>query len=119
MSVIMAGQPAGLQRNFGCKIGKMCDSRAKETSEHILMDCPALRYNRDFCIRYILFAMPNAMKHDYHVLDSTHRFQFLISGFNGSFTIEWIELYRRILIWVQELYTQRSRIYDQMESLPC
>ena len=117
-SVLMSGQPMGIQRNLNSKICILCDEGAKDTPEHILFKCSSLDSIRSVLMQNIINEMPYAMKRDFLTLNSFRKLQFLLSGFNCKFTIEWINLYRRVLLWVQELYAQRSKIYDNIEGTP-
>ena len=117
MSVLMACQPVNLQRNFNNKICKMCHERARDTPEHILLNCLSLESKRATLLQNIIDEMPYAMKRDFSRFDSYRKVQFLLSGFNCKFNIEWLNMYRGVLVWVQELYSQRSQLYDNIDEI--
>ena len=81
------------------------------------MVCPALQATRFIVPGQIEKEMPIAMRDDFNKLDSKNKLQFLLSGFNCKFNIEWISIYRAVLMWVNELYSQRCILYDNLESL--
>ena len=112
MSVLMGGQPAALQCNIGCQICGICGLRDRDGPEHILFSCPSLTNTRNILMQPILQAMPNAMREDFLCLDNFNKTQFLVSGMNCNFTIEWISIYKRILIWINEMYAERKKIYE-------
>ena len=70
ISTLMAGQPRSLQRNLNNKSCKMCSEGAKDTPEHVLMNCPSLSSNRAILLQHVVDEMPYAMKRDFAQFDS-------------------------------------------------
>ena len=55
------------------------------------------------------------MRANFLEFDDYGKLKFLISGLQCNFTIEWVTIYKKILIWVNEMYTERKKIYDDTE----
>ena len=60
--------------------------------------------------------MPKAMLEDFSKLRDYDKTDFLLSGLKCNVTIEWVNLYKKILIWVHELYSERKRIYVNIDA---
>ena len=81
-------------------------------AEHILFNCETLISNRGRQYRCIIESMPYAMKQNFEEFDNFNKAAFLLSGLRCDFTIEWVSLYKKILIWVHETYAERKKIYE-------
>ena len=112
LSVMMGGQPKGLQRNFNSKKCKLCQGYDSEDLEHILLKCPRLSEIRTAVTTNLLDSMPPAMTLEFESFNNRERLKYLFSGFGGQLISEWLPLYSATVEFVYQVYRERASAYD-------
>lgn len=98
----------GLLRNEGRGVAcHLCDAWAHADAVHVLFACDSLAPVRAEFWENVLREMPIPMA-DYvsTQLNSADKTQFLLSGFNCSYTPEWLNLYAVVAMFVLNLFNK-------------
>ena len=118
VSVLMGGQPKGLQCNLQFKICKLCDTRTADSPQHILLECDALKATRDPKMEDILICLPRGMQNSIDAMDIREKFVFLASGLKcDSFIEEWSYILIKVCNFVYDIYVIRKSQYDMLETM--
>ena len=108
VSVLMGGQPKGLQCNFDNVLCQLCTDRVGDNSYHILFDCTALCEDRNAVLLSLNQSMPAAMLQCYSRLSKYEKMKFLLSGMPNEFA----QVMKCIANYVFVLYQKRKELYD-------
>ena len=117
MSVVMGSEPIKLHCNFDSKYCGLCQSRTIESVLHILFGCKELGVVRFSLLNNIIESMPDAMRDSFCNMIAEDKVIFLLSAMHCKYTKEWSNLYRNIVIFVDEMYNERSVKYKALEML--
>ena len=113
LSLLIGGQPPGLQRNFNSSRCGLCqNSMEKEDPCHVLFSCPALEGQRNRTWQRVLQSMPPAMVRQQLGVSNREKTEFLLSCLNNTVTTEWHEIYMNIIVFIHDIYKERARLYD-------
>lgn len=85
----------------------LCGDFNADTVPHLLFVCGNLSTLRNDLWRNVVDNMPEQMALHVAKLNVENKTRFLLSGFNGSFTVEWIEVYGAAAVFVHRLYKKR------------
>ena len=113
VAVLLGSQPKGMQRNFKTKICQLCG--IIESPKHILFECESLSRVRTQLWNNILHVMPTGMVNDINALGADDKTSFFLSGmWSYDFIQEWADIYHQIAIFIDAMYQERRKIYDEM-----
>ena len=82
---------------------------------HILFGCPELGIVRFPLLENIRKSMPTAMCEHFDNLLVEDRLIFLLSAMHCSYTREWTNVYRDIVIFVDKMYQSRYKKYEAID----
>ena len=111
MSILLGGQPKGIQCNFECIYCRLCANYRKESPTHVLFECPALQETRDSTWPGLLRSMPNAMSESIQSKNNDEKAKLLLSCYGGSYIPEWNHVYANTAKMVHLMYKQRHSMY--------
>ena len=115
MAIVMGGQPISLQRNFGSSKCNLCHVNSKDDPSHLMFECSQLSEIRQAKIQQIYAHMPVAMVENILQMNVCQKTLFILSPLRSSYTPEWNDIYVSIASMVFAIYTERAKIYDQMD----
>ena len=115
MSILMGSEPIKLHCNFKSKLCGLCGSISIESVLHILFGCPELGIVRFPLLENIRKSMPTAMCEHFDNLIVEDRLIFLLSAMHCSYTREWTNVYRDIVIFVDKMYQSRYKKYEAID----
>ena len=78
VSILMNGQPKGMQCNFNSDICKLCDARCRDNPRHIMFECEALSNFREPIYQCIIQSMPLPMLQGYIEMTTDGKVKFLL-----------------------------------------
>ena len=110
MSILLGGQPKGIQCNFESDYCRLCANYMKESPTHVLFECPALQETRDSTWPGLLQSMPNAMSESMTSSNNEERTKQMLSCYGGHIP-EWNHIYSNTAKMVYLMYKQRHSIY--------
>lgn len=117
MSVLIGGQPCGMQRNFGATSCAVCHMTVRESAEHILFQCPALATQREVLWGKVLGCMPPALSDDIKKSNNQIKTQLVLSGLREAYIPEWWDIYESICGFVYGMYEDRMLKYDDLQTI--
>ena len=91
----------------GSKICKLCDLYETETVSHLLFSCTKFTVLRATQWAEVLNSMPDQMAQHVLTLNSRDKVIFLMSGFNGNYTVEWLDIYEVVCNFISRIYMAR------------
>ena len=115
ITVLMGGQPSGMQCNFGQKRCMLCDILSTDKPDHVLFECAELEEKRCLLWPQVIVCMPPGMTIDMECYNNARKTQYLISCLHSSFINEWSLLYEKVADFVHSMYAHRKRKYDAMQ----
>lgn len=111
VSVLMNGQPKGLQCNFGSSLCKLCISRVRESPVHIILECDALQDVREPMSIAMCQYMPLAMRQCYIDMPKDEKIRFMLSGMSREF----FDIMKCVASFIYAVYKKRKELYDELE----
>ena len=108
VSILMGGQPKGLQCNFDSNVCGLCVERDRDDSAHILFVCDALQEERDVLTQQLINSMPVPMLSSYCDLSNVGKLKFMVSGAAREFP----SVMKCIANYIYALYQKRKLLYD-------
>ena len=114
MSLLMGGQPSGMQRNLSRSKCALCESHSADTPHHVLFICEALGWIRDVKWENVCEKMPNALLHDIRCMSPSDKTEMLLSCFGGTYTSEWQDMYAEVVKFIYYMYKARCNAYDNL-----
>lgn len=85
----------------------LCTSYEAETLPHFLCSCSSFAVTRQRLMNHVFEVMPLPMRQYINELNEVDRTCFVLSGFNVTFTFEWLRLYEAVSNLVYGLYLER------------
>ena len=111
MSVLMGGQPGGMQHNFKRRSCALCHLAAPDSPTHVLFECPEISGKRTELWGSVTNSMPSALSSDIDNLNNKEKTVFILSGFRGEYIPEWKMTYVCVARFVHEMYKERNVKY--------
>ena len=90
----------------------LCTAYEPESIGHLLFRCTALEEYRVTSWFSIVNTCPAALRMDIANMTDNHLAQFLLCGLNDSFTMEWVDLFRSIVVHISALYDKRCKLVN-------
>ena len=112
MSIVLGGQPHGLQRNLGKSVCGLCGNR--EDASQVVFDCIELNDIRNCKIVRVYENMPNAMRLSIEGMSIREKAVFFLSPLKSKYVLEWDDIYKSIASFVFEIYKERAKKYDDI-----
>lgn len=111
----------GLKANTGRYSGQgrqcdLCDGHHTETIEHFLFMCSSEAMHQVRIEQWpdIENSMPPAMRTDVSSMSLSTKAAFIMSGCY-TWTLEWINIYKHILTFIQALYQTRDKLLESLD----
>ena len=108
VSILMGGQPKGLQCNFASTLCRLCISRECDDPIHTLFVCDALQEERNIIAQPLINSMPQPMLASYCDLSNEGKLRFFVSGVAKEYS----SVMKCIADYIFALYQKRKLIYD-------
>ena len=108
VSVLMGGQPKGLQCNFDSDFCQLCNDRLYDNPVHILFVCTSLHDDRNALNVLLLQSMHCHMMQSFTNLPNVEKLKFLLSGTSK----ELYSVMRCTANYVFGIYKKRKELYD-------
>ena len=86
---------------------QLCDTWEADDVPHLLFKCNQFSGQRNQLWDNVLNSMPEPMSHHVLNLNVNDKARFLLSGFNVSFTREWLDVYGAVAIFASSLYNKK------------
>ncbi len=105
----IVGDPARRRENPSGHCA-LCENWEADDAPHLLFTCSHLSSLRDPLWRKVLSSMPDAMSHHVLSLNVAQRTMFILSGFYVNFTLEWLDIYGTVALFVASLYNKKINV---------
>ena len=108
VSILMGGQPRGLQCNFTSDLCGICFQREHDDPIHILFVCDGLQEERELASQPLINSLPLPMLISYNNLSNSEKLKFMFSGVAK----EYPSVMMCIANYIYALYQKRKLMYD-------
>ena len=115
LSILMGGQPSGLQRNYRRTQCKLCHGFAAETNEHIILECTSLQKYRHSLWNSVISSMNEVLKLDMISRGNKDKVCLMLSCYKETYVAEWNDLYKSTANFIYTMYVRRAEAYDSLE----
>ena len=114
ISVLMGGQPRGMQHNYSSGICAVCDAYETDDNIHIIFACPSSATKRNILWNVLLNSMPQGLVNSISTMNFKQKFKCLTSCFGGTYTPEWHTVYENVAVFIFNMYKERHDKYIEM-----
>ena len=87
-----------------------CSCGSTESVQHMLFECTGNQVSRLHYWKKVVGECPNGLLHEMSKMSSVEKTTFILTGFNNTFTKEWLKLYKSIANFVYIIYNERIHL---------
>ena len=89
---------------------QLCHVGQSETVSHLLFQCSVLRETRTMLWEQLSKTIPGTLLKEIDAMHMEEKAAFITSCLNNTFTLEWLDMYNSIAIFIHDMYTKRCNM---------